>query len=728
MITFKDSTFHLRSQATSYVLAVAASGELVHAYWGAALREPEVLHRLNPHDVAFSPRLLQDRDGLIFSLDTAPREYPDYGRGDYRAPAFQVQAADGSTLSTFRYVSHSIRPGKPALEGLPATYVEADAEADTLEILLRDALTGVEATLSYTVFNELDAITRSARFSNTGSQPVRLLRALSASVDLPEAGFELLQLSGAWARERHVARTPLRPGTQSLESRRGASSHQQNPFIALLDPSTTEDTGRVYGLNLVYSGNFLAQAEVDQLDTTRVSIGINPFDFSWLLEPGESFQTPEAVLVFSSEGLNGLSQRYHRLYRTRLCRGPWRDKVRPILINNWEATYFEFNAEKIEAIASTAGDLGIELFVLDDGWFGHRDDDCTSLGDWTTDLKKLPAGLPDLVERINARGLRFGLWFEPEMISPDSDLYRAHPDWCLHVGGRDRTEGRQQLVLDFSRPEVCDAIIEKISAVLASAPITYVKWDMNRHMSEIGSASLPPARQRETAHRYMLGLYRVMGEITGRFPEVLFESCSGGGGRFDPGILFYMPQTWTSDDSDAVERLKIQYGTSLVYPVSAQGAHVSACPNHQVGRVTSLAMRGHVAMSGNFGYELDLNQLTPQERETVRAQVALYKDLRGIIQTGTFYRLRSPFEGGDAAWMTVSEDGSRAVVFYFQVLAKPNPGTTILRLKGLDPTRRYRVSELGRSLGGDVLMNAGLRVDFPHPGDFQSVIWQLERE
>ncbi len=728
MITFKDSTFHLRSQATSYVLAIAASGELVHAYWGAALREPEVLHRFNPHDIAFAPRLLQDRDDLIFSLDTTPREYPDYGRGDFRSPAIQVQTADGSTISALRYVSHSIRPGKPALEGLPATYVEADTEADTLEILLRDALTGLEVALSYTVFNELDAIARSARFTNKGSQPVRLLRALSASVDLPEAGFELLQLSGAWARERHVARTPLRSGMQSLESRRGASSHQQNPFIALLDPSATEDTGRVYGMNLVYSGNFLAQAEVDQLATTRISIGINPFDFSWLLEPGESFQTPEAVLVFSSEGLNGLSQRYHRLYRTRLCRGLWRDKVRPILINNWEATYFDFNAEKIEAIASTAGELGIELFVLDDGWFGHRNDDCTSLGDWTTDLKKLPAGLPDLVGRINARGLRFGLWFEPEMISPDSDLYRAHPDWCLHVAGRDRTEGRQQLVLDFSRPEVCDAIIEKISAVLASAPITYVKWDMNRHMSEIGSASLPPERQRETAHRYMLGLYRVMSEITGRFPEVLFESCSGGGGRFDPGILFYMPQTWTSDDSDAVERLKIQYGTSIVYPVSAQGAHVSACPNHQVGRVTSLAMRGHVAMSGNFGYELDLNQLTPEERETVRAQVALYKDLRGVIQTGTFYRLRSPFEGGDAAWMSVSEDGSRAVVFYFQVLAQPNPGTALLRLRGLDADRRYRVAELGRSLGGDVLMNAGLRVDFPHPGDFQSLIWQLERE
>ena len=484
--------------------------------------------------------------------------------------------------------------------------------------------------------------------------------------------------------------------------------------------------GRVYGVNLVYSGNFLAQAEVDQLATTRLSIGINPFDFSWLLEPGELFQAPEAVLVFSNEGLTGLSQRYHRLYRTRLCRGQWRDKPRPILINNWEATYFDFNAEKIEAIATTAADLGLELFVLDDGWFGKRDTDNCSLGDWTTDLKKLPKGLPDLVSRINAKGMRFGLWFEPEMVSPDSDLYRAHPDWCLHVEGRQRTEGRQQLILDFSRKDVCDAIVEKLSAVLSSAPITYVKWDMNRHMTEIGSASLPPERQRETAHRYMLGLYRVMGEVTGRFPEVLFESCSGGGGRFDAGILYYMPQTWTSDDSDAAARMKIQYGTSLVYPIASMGAHVSACPNHQLGRTTPLETRGYVAMSGNFGYELDLNKLSADERETVRGQVALYKELREWVQSGLFYRLLNPFEGNETAWMTVSEDGQHAVVFFFRTLALPNPAKAVLRLRGLDPAANYKIAELGQTLGGDVLMNAGL-IFMPPQGDFQSMMWRLER-
>ena len=724
MITFDGSVFHLRSRATSYVLQVGPTGQLLHAYWGPALHEPEVLHLYIGHGVAFSPDLVA---GTPDSLDTLPREYPDYGHGDFRSPAFQIQGPDGSTVSRFGYVSHTTQPGKPALAGLPATYAETPEEAETLEVLLRDDLAGVEVTLSYTVFEKLDVITRSARFANAGNAPVRLLRALSASLDLPGSDYDLLQLSGAWARERHIHRTPLRPGIQSIESSRGASSHQQSPFIALLDPAATEETGRVYGLSLVYSGNFLAQVEVDQLSNARVEIGINPFDFSWLLEPGQSFQTPEVVLVFSNEGLAGLSHRFHRLYRTRLCRGVWRDKVRPILINNWEATYFNFDAEKIEAIADMAGKVGIELFVLDDGWFGKRDDDHSSLGDWTTDLKKLPKGLPNLVERINAKGLRFGLWFEPEMVSPDSDLYRAHPDWCLHVPGRDRTEGRNQLILDFSRSDVCDAIFESLSSVLSSAPITYVKWDMNRNMTQIGSASLPPERQRETAHRYILGLYGVLERITSSFPEVLFECCSGGGGRYDAGMLYYMPQTWASDDSDAVERLKIQYGTSLVFPTSTIGAHVSASPNHQVGRASSIEMRGHVAMSGNFGYELDLNQLTAAEQETVRQQVATYKDLRAFIQSGLFYRLRSPFDGNEAAWMTVSEDGARAVVFHFTILSRPNPPANILRLRGLDPNRRYRVVELGRSFGGDVLMNAGIRVpDAKH--DFQSTMWQLERE
>ncbi len=724
MINFDGTLFHLRTRGTSYVLRVL-DGHLLHAYWGSSLRQPEVLHLGVKRDGSFAP--IFTLDGETVSLDSLLREYPDYGRGDFRSPAFEVEGSDGTTVSCFRYVKHAIQQGKAPLAGLPATYVEAPEEAETLEILLCDELTGIEIILSYSVFESFDAITRSARFVNAGAAPVRLLRALSASVDFPEADFDFLQLSGASARERHIVRQPLRSGVQSVESRRGASSHQQSPFVALLEPSATEDRGRVYGLSLVYSGNFLAQAEVDQLSQTRVAIGINPFNFTWRLNPGESFQTPEVVLIFSNEGLGGLSQRYHRLYRQRLCRGVWRDKIRPILINNWEATYFNVNAEKIEAIADTAAQLGIELFVLDDGWFGKRDDDRSSLGDWTPNLKKLPSGLPDLVRRINAKGMEFGLWFEPEMISPDSDLYRAHPDWCLHVPDRARTESRQQLVLDYSRQDVCDAMVDSVSAILASAPIKYVKWDMNRHMTEVGSARLPAERQRETAHRYMLGLYSVLERITTAFPEVLFESCSGGGGRFDAGMLHYMPQTWTSDDSDAVERLKIQYGTSLIFPTITMGAHVSACPNHQVGRNTSIEMRGHVAMSGNFGYELDLNRLSDEERGIVRRQIATYKELRGLLQNGIFHRLRSPFEGNTAAWMVVSEDGSEAVVFHFQVLSRPNPPSAILRLRGLDPEGRYRVAELDRTFGGDVMMHAGLQ--FPDATqDFSSHMWHLTRE
>ncbi|MNI29520.1 Alpha-galactosidase [compost metagenome] len=463
-------------------------------------------------------------------------------------------------------------------------------------------------------------------------------------------------------------------------------------------------------------------------------MGVNSFDFSWLLELGEVFQTPEVVLVYSAEGIGGMSRTYHNLYRTRLCRGEFRDRHRPILINNWEATYFNFNADKIEQLAQVGQELGIELLVLDDGWFGKRDNDRSSLGDWFVDRNKLPAGLPDLVDRVKRQNLEFGLWFEPEMVSPDSDLYRAHPDWCLHVPNRRRTEARQQLILDYSRQDVREYILTVITDILASCPITYVKWDMNRNMTEIGSALLPPDRQRETAHRYMLGLYEVMERITSAFPQVLFESCSGGGGRFDPGMLYYMPQTWTSDNTDAVERLKIQYGTSIVYPISSMGAHVSAVPNHQVHRITPLDMRGHVAMSGNFGYELDLTTFTDEEKESVKRQVALYKELRPLIQFGQFYRLSSPFEGVDAAWMFVSEDQKEALVAYFQVLSEPNAPLKKLRLKGLRTDADYRLQDSGalpdeaiRTVGGDELMYIGLNLPI-WKGDFRSRLYRLNME
>lgn len=718
-------TFHLQAGNTSYVMQVR-SGYLVHLYWGRKIRSFSGTNTLQFLDRAFSGNPYPSKD-RTFSLDTLPQEYPSYGATDFRVPAYQVQLENGTTVTDLRYQSHQIVQGKPSLPGLPATYTEQDEEANTLEVEMKDGLTGFIVTLSYTVYEERNVITRSVSYQNKGNENLKLLSALSANVDFRSDDFDFVHLSGAWGRERYLERHPLRLGMQSVESRRGASSHQQNPFLALVSKDATEDHGEVYAFNFVYSGNFIAQAEVDQFHNTRVSMGINPFDFSWQLEPGESFQCPEVVMVYAANGFGEMSKTFHDLYRTRLARGSFRDKERPILINNWEATYFDFNADKIEDIAKVGSELGIELFVLDDGWFGKRDGDTTSLGDWFVDRDKLPEGLDNLAERVRNLDMQFGLWFEPEMISVDSDLYREHPDWCLHVPNRPRSESRNQLVLDFSRPEVCDEIIKRVCAILASAPITYVKWDMNRHMTEIGSAALPPERQRETAHRYMLGLYRVMEEITTAFPHVLFESCSGGGGRFDPGILHYMPQTWTSDNTDAISRLKIQYGTSLVYPISSMGSHVSAVPNHQVHRETSLKMRGDVAMSGNFGYELDLTKLTDQEKEEITKQVLFYKENRQLIQFGDFYRLCSPFAGNETAWMFVSQDKKEALVFYYRVLAEANAPLSVLPLKGLNPDMNYTLDN-AEVHGGDELMYSGLAIPATVHGDFQSVVWKLKAE
>ncbi len=718
--------FHLQSSGMSYALQIVKNKYLAHLYWGKRLRLGKLDYLLQfAERTSFCAN--PDPGDPSFSLDTLPQEYPGYGNSDFRMPAFQVQLENGSTLVDFHYQAHRIIPGKPALEGLPATYVENPQEATSLEIELDDPVCGLTLLLTYTVYENRNAMTRSVRFIHNGTSRLKILRVLSMSIDFPDAGYDLLHLEGGWARERQLERRPLLSGSQGIESRRGSSSHQHNPFLALLRKDSTEDYGEVYGFSLVYSGSFLGQVEVDQFKTTRIAMGINPFDFSWLLEPGASFQTPEVVMVYSAEGLGGMSRTYHQLYRTRLCRGAYRDQERPILINNWEATYFDFNAEKIEEIAKKAGELGIELFVLDDGWFGKRNNDKSSLGDWFVNTEKLPGGLGDLIQRVANHGLQFGLWFEPEMISPDSELYRAHPDWCLHIGNRPSTQARAQLILDLSRDDVCRAVTQMLTNILASHPIGYVKWDMNRNMTEIGSSKLPPERQRETAHRYMLNLYKMMDTLTGSFPEILFEGCSGGGGRFDPGMLYFMPQIWTSDDTDAVARLKIQYGTSIVYPAITMGSHVSAVPNHQLMRETSLEIRGHVACSGCFGYELDLNKLDPAEQQLVQKQVAFYKEIRHVVQFGDYYRILSPFEGNEAAWIFVTNDKTEAVAFYFKVLAQPNPPLRRIRLKGLDPGRDYRIDGETGIFAGDELMNAGINIPLPKLlGDFQSVCWRIK--
>lgn len=731
MITYNEQThvFHLQAGDTSYAGYVTSQGHLSHLYWGKRVQGDD-LHQLIDlkERCSFSPS--NDLSQLNYSLDTLPQEYPAYGNGDFRSPAYQMLYEDGSTVSDFRVVNHTIEAGKTMPIDLPAVYVEQDDEhVMSIVFTLVDAMTDAEIELTYTTYPAYHAITRSAKIINKGTTVIQLQRFLSMSLDFHHHQFDLLHLSGAWTRERHIERRKLHPGMQSIESRRGASSHAHNPFIALLEPQATEDYGQVYGINLIYSGNFVAGVEVDQYAHARTFIGINPFDFSWCLEQGESFQAPEAILIYADNGIGGMSRKFHKLLRERVARGQYREQARPILVNNWEATYFDFNEQKIEEIADEASKLGIELFVLDDGWFGHRNDDKSSLGDWKVNKNKLPDGLASLANKVNEKGLKFGLWFEPEMISPDSRLYEEHPDWCLHIPYRERTQARHQLVLDLCNLDVQNYIIETLSEVLSAASITYVKWDMNRNMTDIGSLALPEHRQKETAHRYMLGLYHVLEEITQRFPHILFESCSGGGGRFDSGMLYYMPQTWTSDNSDAISRLKIQYGTSIVYPISSMGAHVSAVPNHQVNRITPLETRGNVALSGNFGYELDLSTFTESEKQLAKQQVELYKEIRHLVQFGQFYRLLSPFEGNDTAWMFVSDNQTEAVVIYTSILQEPNPPLTRFQLKGLNKEAVYELTVQGQLAGkttlrGDQLMFAGL----PRPqfyGDFQSTVIRL---
>jgi len=705
-------------------MAVAKGKYLCHVYWGDRLnKEPDLNNGLILRNICFSANT--ENEDKSYSLDYACQEYPTGCNTDFRIPAISMEFNDGSRVLELKYDGYELIKGKQKLTGLPATYVEEESEADTINIILRDTVKSIKVILQYTAYNSLDVITRNVKVVNESGEPVRIDRIMSMNVDFEDSGYDMIELSGAWGRERHIERTPLRSGIQAIESRRGASSHQLNPFFALVDKNADESTGRVYGFNFVYSGNFTAGAEVDQLFKTRVFMGINDYDFSWLLEAGEEFQAPETVMVYSGAGLGEMSRTYHKLYRTRLVRGKYRDEVRPILANNWEATYFDFNEEKIVGLAKEAAALGIELLVLDDGWFGRRNGDNCSLGDWYVNKEKLPSGIKGLAEKVNAEGVKFGLWFEPEMVSPDSDLYREHPDWCIHVNGRTRTECRSQLTLDLSRKEVCDYIINAVSGVLDEADIAYVKWDMNRHMTNLGSDGLPPERQKEMPHRYMLGLYRVMEAIVSSHPDVLFESCSGGGGRFDAGILYYMPQTWTSDDTDAIERLYIQYGTSLVYPVSAMGAHVSAVPNHQSGRVTDLKIRGDVAMSGNFGYELDLMKFSEEEKDIVRKQVETYKELRSFVPSADMYRLKSPFEGNDTAWQFISEDKNNVFAAYFRINSKVNPGITRLRLTALEPDAFYELEGEDKAYGGDELMNIGIIIDMW--GDFQCRTFRLKR-
>jgi alpha-galactosidase len=722
---------HLHNGQISYVLRVLENGWLGHLHMGTPLPPGRSYAHLGPREFLGFDNRVGEPVGL---------EMPTAGGGDFRVPGLVVEQPDGSSVLDLRYVDHRVKHGKPALDGLPATYAESDSEAETLEVLLRDSVAGLEVRLRYSLFAGRPVVARSAVLANVGSGRLVVRTAMSATLDLPDHTWQLTTLSGTWARERHPDSAALLPGRRSVGSLRGASGLEHNPFLMLARPATTEDAGEALGMSLVYSGNFLAEAEVEPRGTTRLRIGIHPEGFGWVLEPGATFSVPEAVIAWSGAGIGGLSDAFHALYRDRLARGTWRDRPRPVLLNSWEGVYFDFDHDRLLEMARATRDLGIELFVLDDGWFGERDADTSSLGDWVVDRRKLPRGLGALAADVEALGLRFGLWIEPEMISPRSRLFEAHPDWAIGIPGRSRTESRQQLVLDLGRPEVVDHLESALADVLGNAAVSYVKWDMNRNITEPFGAALPPDRQGELFHRYILGAYELWRRLTTRFPEILFESCASGGGRFDPGMLAFAPQTWTSDDTDAVERLRIQWGTSLVYPVSSMGAHVSAVPNHQVGRVTPIATRATVSFFGLLGYELDPTRLGEPDREAVRDQVRFYLERRDLLQRGRFVRLRSPFEdgGNEAAWMTVSVDRRRAVVGHYRVLERPVPQHDRLRLRGLDPAAVYRVAAWpgGAGMGsvdrsGAELMAVGIGIEPPDPNtsagraDFSARLYDL---
>ena len=703
-VNASNRLFHLQTKHTSYVFHVIEDGSLGQLYYGPKIPFKDDYANLNTREEHDCTNTRTDED-VEFQAELLKQEYAGLGKGDYRYPAFQITYPNGSRTSEFQYRDYELKDGKERLTDLPSTFADDSNDSQTLTVKLADG--DLELQLHYTVFADEDVIVRSTTFVNYG-KTVFLNRALSAQLDLPDANYDFIQFAGSWSRERHLHRSHLRPGTQSISSLRTASSHQENPFFMLARPHTDNNQGAVFGFNFVYSGNFLDSVEVDQFDTTRVLIGINPDEFGWKLNSGDSFQTPEVIFSYTDNGFNALSQQLGAFYAQHLINPHFAHQERPILINNWEATFMDFTEDKLMPIVERAKELGIEMFVLDDGWFGHRDDDRSSLGDWFVDEKKFNHGIAGFAKRVHDLDMKFGLWFEPEMISIDSKLYQTHPEWMIKTPGRGQTPGRHQFVLDMSRKEVVDYLFGLMSHIIQDAKLDYIKWDMNRNITEMYGADLPADQQLEFSHCYILGVYDLYDRLTKAFPDVLFESCASGGGRFDLGMMYYAPQAWCSDDTDAVERIKIQDGTSYGYTPSMWGAHVSAVPNDQVGRLTSIDMRAKVAYFGAFGYELDVTELSDEEQATIKQQVAFYKQYRKLFQFGTFYRLETPDTSDNVyGWETVSPDKQTAIGMRYQILNGANPAYIRYYFKGLDPERRYTVNDGSEVFSGAELMNAG---------------------
>lgn len=701
-IIINNNQFHLKSKNTSYIMSVFDKRHLIHCYWGKALAD-DVDLTYSPEEIVYSRANAQhaagNEESSIFITDFQ-FEFSVVGGGDYRTPTIEAICPDGSPVMEFEYNGYKITEGKDALSGIPAVYAENGDKASSLEIELIDRKIGLKAYLTYTVFEEYDAITRSIRYENQGTDTIKLTSAQSMSVDMPGQNYNILHLHGDWGRECNVEIQKVPHGNLCIETKRGMSSHFCNPFVALLRDNADEMYGEVYGFSLVYSGSFIADIQGDSCGSTRVTMGINNSNFCWNLKAGSSLQTPETVLVYSDNGISKMSNIYHKLYRQRLCRGKWRDLTRPIVINNWEGTTFHFDEKVILDIAENGAKAGAEMFVLDDGWFGKRDDDKSSLGDWTVYEEKLPNGLGHLAEEINKLGLKFGLWFEPEMISPDSELYRKHPDWCLHAEGRRRTENRWQLILDLSRKEVCDYVVDAVSTILSSANIEYVKWDCNRNITETANT--------EQAHRFVLGLYDILERLTSAFPNVLFEGCSSGGGRFDAGMLYYMPQTWTSDETTPVARMAIQTGTSIVYPAITMTAHIaSAVTETPMGnRAEIMNTAAYVSMAANFGLEMDLRNLSEEEIELTKKYVNEYKEIRETVQFGDMYRLEDGTDRGHYSFQFV--DDKQMILFTYQSKTQFNASKRRVYPRGLEEDAKYMYN--GKVYYGSELMNFGFNV------------------
>ncbi|MFT8638977.1 alpha-galactosidase [Bifidobacterium sp.] len=731
----KQRLFHIQGDHFSYIFRALKSGDMEHLYYGGRLEHEGVSLSAFAHEERkVTPSW--EVDGEIMQPQLLGFEYPEYGHGDYRVPACIVSQANGSSISHFEYQGYDISEGKDRLTSMPSSFDETDDDAQTLTIHLLDSVIDCHLDLKYTVFPHQDVMARSSVFSNEGSEPIVIDSAKSLSLDIPAGDdWTITQFAGAWAREMRMQSNPVHQGIQEISSTRGASSHQHNPFFMVAEPHATEHSGQVIGFNLLYSGDYANSIELDHYGSTRISIGLNPSQFSWKLDPEQSFQTPEAIMCLSDSGFDCLSARMSRFVSEHVVNQHFSHMPRPILINNWEATYFDFDHSKLMRIAEQARDLGIELFVLDDGWFGHRNDATTSLGDWKTDPHKLPDGIAALSQAVHDIGMQFGLWFEPEMISLDSELYRSHPDWLIATPNRDMTSQRNQFVLDMSRREVVDYLHDAISSIIASTHLDYVKWDMNRNITEAYGSTLEPDRQSELPHRYMLGVYDLYARLTSEYPDVLFESCASGGGRFDLGMMYYAPQAWVSDDTDAVERLFTQYGASFGYPQSCMGSHVSAVPNHETGRVTPLATRGNVAFFGDLGYELDISQESQGDLQEMRRQISLYKRYREVFQQGSFHRIQSPYESRNAmACEVVSDDGKTVIVGYFRILNEPNSALKRIRLTGLAPSGTYRLEGRDQRFFGDELMNIGLfipqafdPISHRGKGDFSSELFVLTR-